>query len=28
MTLLRLGRYDEAIRAYDKAIAGDTGPFR
>ena len=25
LTLLRLGRYDEAIGAYDKAIAGGTG---
>ena len=25
MTLLRLGRYDEAISVYDKAIAGGTG---
>ena len=25
MTLLRLGRYDDAIKAYDKAIAGGTG---
>lgn len=25
MTLLRLGRYDDAIAAYDKAIAGGTG---
>jgi tetratricopeptide (TPR) repeat protein len=25
MALLRLGRYDEAIRAYDKAIAGGVG---
>ena len=25
MALLRLGRYDDAIRAYDKAIAGGTG---
>ena len=25
MALLRLGRYDDAIKAYDKAIAGGTG---